>query len=268
MGFFYTLVICIPILWDCRFRHLARCLREGGQAITVLCLPLGGFQKCELLLYFWKVQEGLCVFFHTATLLMGSRALQYREICRCFWLHSGTSSPSQGGCLCLAFAIGCSWGFSPLETLVSGSEVEFKLSEYSPLCQIKWFVKVRPDLWGESIFFIRSTDVEKADKLSGILTLLPACVCIARMKSPVCQGRLCFKLCIHSDCSSVVLVWTQAWVVFLGVLVHFLGRKTRLPLCLDTRCYYRTNNGLCSAADSLCKSGANYWIPLRLDFHL
>lgn len=65
MGFFYTLVICIPILWDCHFR-------QGGQARTVLCLPLGGFQERELLLDFTKVQEGLCVFFHTATFLVGS----------------------------------------------------------------------------------------------------------------------------------------------------------------------------------------------------
>lgn len=65
MCFFYTLVICIPILWDCHFR-------QGKQVIAVLCLALGGFQKCELLLDFSKVQEGLCVFFHTAVFLMGS----------------------------------------------------------------------------------------------------------------------------------------------------------------------------------------------------
>lgn len=53
-------------------------------------------------------------------------------------------------------------------------------------------------MWGESIFFIRSTDVEKADKLSGILTPLLACVCIARMERPVCQGRLCFRLFLNS----------------------------------------------------------------------
>lgn len=41
---------------------------------------------------------------------------------------------------------------------------------------------------GESIFFIRSTDVENADKLSGILTLLLACVCITRTAGPVYQG--------------------------------------------------------------------------------
>lgn len=146
--------------------------------------------------------------------------------------------------------------------------MEFKLSEYSPLCQIKWFVKVRPDLQGESIFFIRSTDVEKADKLSGILTLLLACICITRTEGPIYQGRLFFRIFIHTDYSSTVLVWMQTWVIFLGMLVHFFGGKTCLPLCLDARCYYTTNNGPCSAADSLCKSGANYWIPLCLNFHL
>lgn len=146
--------------------------------------------------------------------------------------------------------------------------MEFKLSEYSPLCQIKWFVKARPDLRGESIFFIRSTDVEKADKLSGVLTLLLACVCITRTEGPVYQGRLCFRICVCTDYSSVVLVWTQARVAFLGTLLCFLGGKTCLPPYLDARCYCTTNNGLCSATDSLCKSGANYWIPSCLNFHL
>lgn len=41
---------------------------------------------------------------------------------------------------------------------------------------------------GESIFFIRSTDVEKADKLSGVLTLLLACVCITGTEGPVYRG--------------------------------------------------------------------------------
>lgn len=88
-------------------------------------------------------------------------------------------------------------------------------------------------MWGESIFFIRSTDVEKADNLSGILTLLLACVCIARMKRPVCQGRLCFRLCIHSHCSSTALVSTQAWVVFWGGLYTFWGERL-VSLCVWT----------------------------------
>lgn len=173
-------------------------------------------------------------------------------------------NPTQGGCLSLVFPIGCFQAFSPSETSLSGTEVEFKVSEYSPLCQIKWFVKVRPDLQGESIFFIRSTDVEKADEHSGVLTLLLVCNCVTRTEGAGCQRRLYFRMCIQT-----ALVWAQTWVAFWGMPVCFFGRyKTRVPVCLDTKCYHTTNNRLCSAADSLYKSGANYWIPPCLHFHL
>lgn len=146
--------------------------------------------------------------------------------------------------------------------------MEFKLSEYSPLCQIKWFVKVRPDLWGESIFFIRSADVEKADSLSGTLTLLLACVCVMRMEGPVWQGAVLQGMRSHCLFFSGLGLSADMGGIFRACLYPFLGGKACLPLCLDTRCYYTANNGLHSAADSLCKSGGHYWISPCLNFHL
>lgn len=43
-------------------------------------------------------------------------------------------------------------------------------------------------MWGESIFFIRSTDVEKADELSGMLTLLLAGIWITRARDLFARG--------------------------------------------------------------------------------
>lgn len=76
---------------------------------------------------------------------------------------------------------------------------------------------------------MRSTDVEKADKLSGVLTLLLACVCIARMKRPVCQGRLCL------GCAFTLTVPQQPWSEhrhgwYFWVCLHtFLGKKDSSP---------------------------------------
>lgn len=88
-------------------------------------------------------------------------------------------------------------------------------------------------MWGESIFFIRSTDVEKADKLAGILTLLLACVCMARMKRPVCQGR-CASGCAFTltvplqSCSE----YRHGWCLWV-CLYTFWGERL-LSLCVWT----------------------------------
>lgn len=88
-------------------------------------------------------------------------------------------------------------------------------------------------MWGESIFFIRSTDVEKAAQLAGILTP-SACLCLyCKNEEPCVPGEVCFRLCIHSDWSSQSWsAYRHGWYLW-ACLYSFWGKRL-ISLCVWT----------------------------------